>query len=259
MRLSVIIPAWNETPVIGRAIQSALTAGASEVIVVDGGSEDDTAETAAQAGARVISSRLGRAVQQNVGAAQASGDVFLFLHADNWLSADALRQIRAAFPDGQVVYGAFRQSIAAPGSPYRLLEFGNWLRARYFSRPYGDQGLFVRRELFERVGGFPDVPLMEDLLLAKTLRRHARPIVLPGPLHISARRWQQVGVFRQTMRNWSLLLAHRCGVAPRHLAPTTRRRGTGDGLRMRQAGWCRVQSSQDIGSLKVNSPSKAAR
>ena len=218
MRLSVIIPAWNESRVIGRAIASAVAAGASEVLVVDGGSDDGTVQRAMQAGARVISSPRGRALQQNAGAERSDGEALLFLHADNWLSADALRQIVTALADPRAQYGAFRQSIAAAGAGYRLLEYGNWFRARFLGRPYGDQGLFVRRELFFRVGGFPEVPLMEDLLLAAALRGEARPVLLPGPLYVSARRWQQVGVLRQTLRNWTLLWAHRCGVTPQRLA-----------------------------------------
>ena len=108
---------------------------------------------------------------------------------------------------------------------YRILELGNWFRARFLRRPYGDQGLFVRRELFFRVGGFPEVPLMEDLLIAAALRREARPVLLPGPLHVSARRWQKVGVLRQTLRNWSLLWKNidriswqKRGVRPQRLA-----------------------------------------
>ena len=217
VRVSVIIPALNEAANIAAAIDGAWQAGAHEVIVVDGGSADGTLEIATRQKCLALSSVRGRAVQQNVGARRASGDVLLFLHADTWLAAGGVGQIVEAMQPARVVAGAFRQRIDAAGVLYRLLERGNALRARW-GRPYGDQGIFVRREVFERVGGFPEVRLLEDVLFVRQLRRLGRLALLPGPLHVSARRWRRHGVVRQTLRNWRILAAAKLGVSPDQLA-----------------------------------------
>lgn len=218
MRLSVIIPALNEAANIGHAIASAWTAGADEVIVVDGGSDDETALLAAGMNCQVLHSARGRAAQQNAGARTASGDVLLYLHADNWLSAGVAEQIDAALANPERVCGALRQKIEAKGPAYRLLEWGNDLRVRLLGMPYGDQAIFVRRSAFEEVGGFPEVPLMEDVLLMQRLRRIAWPVLLSATVHVSPRRWKKNGVMRQTLRNWWLLARFAGGASPETLA-----------------------------------------
>lgn len=218
MKISIIIPALNEAANIAPAVERAWATRPQEVLVADGGSDDGTPALAQQAGGVVISSPRGRGIQQNRAAAAATGDVLLFLHADTWLAADGLQQLTAAMKNPRVVCGAFRQRIESPGWIYRRLEQGNALRAAWRGLPYGDQGIFVRREAFQQVGGFPEVGLMEDLLLMKALRRRAWPVLLPGPLHVSARRWQRYGVVRQTARNWLLLAAARLGIPPDRLA-----------------------------------------
>ncbi|RIK75023.1 MAG: glycosyl transferase family 2 [Planctomycetota bacterium] len=218
MNVSVIIPALDEAARIRESIDRAWVAGADEVIVVDGGSRDGTADIAAAARCELVASRRGRARQQNAGAARATGGVLLFLHADNWLAAGAVDQVRRVLGDSRGAWGAFRQRIEAAGIGYRLLELSNWLRAACVRRPYGDQGIFVRRAAFEAVGGFPDVPLMEDVLLAKRLAALGRPRLLRGPLYVSARRWQARGVVRQTLQNWSLLARARLGARLDELA-----------------------------------------
>lgn len=223
LRVTVIIPALNEREKIARAVTSAWALQPHEVLVVDGGSRDETCALAAAAGARVLSALPGRALQQNVGAREATGDVLLFLHADTWLDATGVEQIRAALADPTVLGGCFRQAIAAPGVIYRLLEQGNALRVRWRGIPYGDQGIFLRRETFEQLGGFPETQLLEDLLLMRRLRQRAWPVLLPGPLGVSPRRWQKHGPVRQTCRNWLILLAARLGVAPDRLAQFYRR------------------------------------
>jgi rSAM/selenodomain-associated transferase 2 len=216
--VSIVIPALNEAAIIGRSVTSALATGPHEVIVADGGSGDDTASLARAAGARVVDSARGRAVQQNVGARAASGDILLFLHADTRLAEEGVRQIEAALADARVGCGAFRQTIEAAGWLYRLLERGNGWRAARRGLPYGDQGIFVRRALFEEIGGFPELRLMEDVFLLRRLRQRTWPVLLPGPLYVSARRWQRRGVVRQTLRNWILLGSARLGIHPDRLA-----------------------------------------
>lgn len=218
MNISVIIPALNEAPQIGMAIDRAWETGASEVLVVDGGSHDDTVAIAAARRCRLIQTDPGRAHQQNAAAAVAEGDVLLFLHADTWLPPSATQAIEALLQCEHIVAGGFHQRIEAAGAKYRLLERGNALRVKTAGQVYGDQGIFVRRKLFHEVGGFPEVPLMEDVRLLRLLRRRGKVALLPGPLHVDARRWQRRGVIRQTVTNWMLLLGERLGVSPTTLA-----------------------------------------
>lgn len=218
MHVSVIIPAWNEAAAVGLCVRRALAAGAFEAIVVDGDSDDATRSVAQDAGAAVIGSPRGRAVQQLAGARQARGDILFFLHADCWPDAGAVEQIHLAIENRGAVAGCFEQKIEAQGLAYRWLERGNAWRAARRGLPYGDQGLWFTKELFWKAGGFPEVRLMEDVLLMRRVRKIARPVVLPGPLHVSARRWQRRGVVRQTLRNWMLLTALRLGASPDRLA-----------------------------------------
>jgi rSAM/selenodomain-associated transferase 2 len=217
VRISAIIPAWNEQGFINACVTSVQQAGCDEILVADGGSTDRTLEILASLPCHVIQAERGRARQQNAAAQVASGDVLLFLHADARLAACATDQIRESIREGHG-YGGFRQQIEAQGSLYRLLESANAWRVRRLGLPYGDQGIFVRRDLFHRVGGFPAEPLLEDLLLMKKLRKSGWPCLLSGPVYVAARRWQRHGVIRQTIRNWTILAAHRLGVSPARLA-----------------------------------------
>lgn len=223
MRFSVIIPALNEAALIGRAVRSAWEAGAAEVIVADGGSSDDTIAIALKENCRVVRAPPGRAVQQNAGARAASGDVLLFLHADAALAPNVRDQLAGAFQADNVICGALRQRIEAEGWIYRWLERGNALRVTWRGSPYGDQAIFVRRKAFLEAGSFPEVPLLEDLLLMQRLRRRSWPVLLPGPVYVSPRRWQRHGVLGQTLRNWSILARFSCGASPEKLARHYRR------------------------------------
>jgi len=214
--IGVVIPALEEAAEIGGAILSARQAGASEVIVSDGGSGDATAVRATEAGAtKVVRSLPGRGIQLNSGVLLSRKPFVLFLHADGRLGSGCLRQIAEA--DG-VGWGAFRQRIDSDRSVYRLLERGNALRVQARRMPFGDQAIFVRRSLLDEVGGVPEVPLMEDVELSRRLRRHARSLLLEGPVITSCRRWQTKGVARQTLLNWALQAAHACGASPETLA-----------------------------------------
>jgi len=218
LRISAIIPTLNEQNTIRKVVDSAEHRGIDEIVIVDGGSTDDTAAIAASGSCRFLKSSPGRAIQMNQGARASTGDVLLFLHADNWLPPDAAIQIRDTLADSNVVGGAFRQRIEAAGWLYRWLEWGNAHRVAAWQMPYGDQGMFVRRSVFEYLGGFPEVSLLEDVLLSRKLRSEGKLALLRGPIHVSARRWQEHGVVRQTIRNWMILAAHRCGVSPKRLA-----------------------------------------
>jgi rSAM/selenodomain-associated transferase 2 len=216
-QVSIIIPVLNEAARVAQAIERAWATGPLEVIVEDGGSDDGTYEIAAAQPCRALRSKQGRGVQQNTGARQARGSVLLFLHADTWLAPDGVRQIQQACRDPAVRVGCFRQRIEADGFAYRLLERGNAFRALRLGLPYGDQGLFFRRWFFEELGGFPETPFMEDWQLMRRARRRTRPVLLPGPLYVSARRWQRHGIIRQTLRNWMLITAAMLGVSPDRL------------------------------------------
>ncbi len=223
VNISVIIPVVNEAENLGKAIESAKVAGAFEVIVVDGGSSDQSCAIATVCGAQLIKTSPGRGIQLQAGAQVATGDVLLFLHADNRLAKESCQQIAEAFADTNVLFGGFRQQIDAIGYRYRFLEFGNAFRAKWLGVIYGDQAIFVCRETLAAVGGIPELPLMEDVELMRRLRRRGKRVLLDGPLRISARRWQRHGVFRQTLRNWTLLVAYFLGVSPGTLSGWYRR------------------------------------
>ena len=205
VHISVIIPTINESQAISRAVESCWEAGADEIIVADGGSTDATILIAESLRCEVVISSPGRGVQQNRGASVATGNLFLFLHADCYLAPTCLDQIRQDRQSLEHLYGAFRQAIPNCDRIYRWIERGNAQRVKRLKMIYGDQGLFISRQLFQMVGGFPEIPLMEDVVISRQLSRHNVPQLLTGPLTISARRWERHGPIRQTLRNWALL------------------------------------------------------
>jgi len=225
LRVSVIIPARDEEDSIGDVIEQVRASGVDEIIVVDGSSRDRTRERARAAGARVIESPPGRGLQQNRGAAEASGDALLFLHADTRLPPDFLDQIETLFASGDVCAGAFRLAVDAPGFAMRWVEhMANW-RSLYFDLPYGDQAIFVRRQAFREAGGFAPIPLMEDFELMRRLRKTGRIGLASSAVTTSARRWKQLGVWRATWSNQLCILAYLFGVSPHRIAAWRDARG----------------------------------
>ena len=233
--VSIIIPALNEAEAIGRtlaATRESATASAAkarsdpadgesfpiEMIVVDGGSTDATAAIARSCGAVVVSSPPGRARQMNAGARVARGECLLFLHADTRLPPGYEQEVRRVLDLPGVVAGAFALQIAGTGWRLRLVERAANLRSRLFELPYGDQGLFLRAEVFRSLGGFPELPLMEDLELVRLLRRRGKIMTSPLAAATSARRWESVGVVRATLLNQFFLLAYLLGMPPRRIA-----------------------------------------
>jgi len=217
MSLSLVIPALNEADAIGATL-AGVAEGFSEVIVADGGSADSTVEIARGAGARVSVSGPGRGGQQNAGAALASGDVLVFLHADTRLPADAPERIRAALADPAVVGGGFSLAIDSDDPFLRIVARTATWRARSGGLFYGDQALFVRRDVFEKLGGFPLIPIMEDVALVRALRRVGRLALVEAPVLTSARRWEKENPLYTTLRNWVLVSAYLLGVPPHRLA-----------------------------------------
>ena len=217
MRMSVIIPALDEAAQIAAAIASARAASVGEVIVVDGGSGDATVESARVAGATVITAARGRARQMNAGAAAATGEVLLFLHADTRLPPGFDAAVDAALADPAVVGGRFDLRLE-PGSPFLDLTAALInLRSRLTGIATGDQALFVRRAVFEAMGGFEDIPLMEDVAFTRALKDRGRVARLRARVTTSARRWQRDGPLRTVLLMWWLRFLYWRGVPPAEL------------------------------------------
>ena len=217
MSVSVVIPALNEAACLAETLRSVRRENPYEILVVDGGSSDGTHKAAAEAD-RVLQGPRGRAAQMNLGAAHAAGDALLFLHADCTLEPGALRAAEKCLGRHGVAAGCFRMRVTAAGMVYRLIDACATIRVRWTGLVYGDQGLFVDRRRFERIGGFPPLRLMEDVFLSKTLRRRGRIVVAPRRIFVSPRRWMRQGVVRQTLRNWALTALAAGGVHPDRLA-----------------------------------------
>ncbi len=218
MRLSVIIPTLNEEAVIGSALESVRRAApGSEVVVTDGGSRDRTRAIAEQApGVRTIAAPRGRGSQMNAGAAAATGDVLLFLHADTHLPTEAGRLVGRALSDPEVVGGSFFLGFDSAHPLLRLSSIASRLNVRWAT--YGDQAFFFRREAFERVGGFPSQPLFEDVAIQARIRRLGRCVKIQRPVTSSARRFLRVGIWRQQLLNAALVVAYHLGTSPERLA-----------------------------------------
>ena len=223
VKISIVIPVVNEIDVIAQSVERAWSAGADEVIVVDGGSTDGTLAELATLDCNSVQSKAGRALQMNNGVKYSTGEVLVFLHADNWLEVNSCAQIRKALKDSGFEFGAFRQRINDDSLLYRWVEFGNELRVKYQGLIYGDQAFFITRKRFDLVDGFPQIDLMEDFQISRTLRKLGRPLLLDGPTFVSPRRWLKVGVVRQTIRNWMMCCAYRLGVSPDRLSQYYRR------------------------------------
>lgn len=217
--ISFVIPAFNEAQALPALLRDLRgIRAANEVIVADGGSTDATRQVAAAAGAIVVTSPPGRGRQLREGAVQARAGALCFLHADVRLDAAAAAAIDRAHTALAHSAFVFSLHIAGVGIAYRVIERAANLRSRVAALPYGDQGLLLSRNAYTLAGGFPDVPLMEDVALVLSLRRHVRIRVLPESVTVSARRWERDGVARRTMHNWSLLLRYLLGGAPESLA-----------------------------------------
>lgn len=233
-RLSVVIPALGEAASIGRTVSSVALAAAyagiaAEVVVADAEPGDggstlsaldrlDPAARSRLAGVRGLRAPQGRARQMNAGASVARGEILLFLHADTRLPETALATA-ARLVDNGARAGAFGLAIDSPRVSIRLIARAATLRARYLGLPYGDQGLFLRRDLFEGLGGFADLPLMEDVEFVRRLARNGvRPVVARESVVTSARRFERLGPLACTLRNWTLLSLYLLGAPPARLA-----------------------------------------
>lgn len=210
--ISIVIPTLNEAADIGLLLERLLRAEAVECIVADGGSGDDTCRIAAQKGAMVLDVSGGRAAQQNVGAAKAKGRLLLFLHADTLPPDGYADRIRQALSRPSIVAGAFRFKTDGAGAGMRWVERITNLRSMVLQWPYGDQGLFMEARVFQEMGGFAPLPIMEDFELVRRLRSRGTVVTLPHAAVTSARRWQRLGVLETTMINQAMIAGFFCGL-----------------------------------------------
>jgi uncharacterized protein len=216
-KVSVILPAWNDAAHIEASIQSVQAGHPHEVLVVDGGSVDGTQSIATTAGAKVLSSRPGRARQMNAGAARATGNVLLFLHADTQLPVGWPTIVQETLRLPGVVAGAFGFQIKESFAGRWWIEHTTNLRSRWLQSPYGDQGQFLRRALFEELGGFANLPILEDYELMRRLRPRGRILTSKAAAITSGQRWLRLGVLRTTLLNSLMIVGYHFGMRPSQL------------------------------------------
>jgi rSAM/selenodomain-associated transferase 2 len=222
-RFSIIIPVLNEEAAINPVIEHIRgfqeTAGASEIIVADGNPEGKTIRTIQDKKVITTIGKKGRGNQMNEGAALAQGDILVFLHADTRLPLNAFAHIYSAIYDVSYKAGAFDLAIASDRPIFHLIARTASLRSRLTRIPYGDQTLFFRRDYFNTIGGFADIPIMEDVEIMGRVKKRGDSIVLiDQPSLTSARRWEKEGVLKCTLRNWLLICLYASGIPPKRLA-----------------------------------------
>jgi len=191
---------------------------ADQCLIVDGGSEDGSANLFEQSGIRWVDAKPGRASQMNAGAAEADNDILLFLHADTRMDASHLIAVREVMGRNDVVGGRFDVRLSGPHAALRVIEWFINLRSRISRISTGDQAMFVRREVFARMGGFADIPLMEDVEFSRRLKRQGKIACLRQQVITSSRRWERHGIFTTVVLMWRLRLMHWLGVPAEKLA-----------------------------------------
>jgi rSAM/selenodomain-associated transferase 2 len=217
MKISIIVPVLDEEKQLATTLEGLMALAPHEILVVDGGSSDRSREVAGRLGVNVMSAERGRARQMNRGAAQATGEVLLFLHADTRLPASAFAEIRDAFTNADCVGGRF--DVELEGDHWMLPVVARMIseRSRLTKVATGDQALFVRRGVFEQMGGFPDIPLMEDIAFCRRLKLMGQVACLRSRVVTSGRRWEIDGIWRTIFRMWALKLLYLGGVSPARL------------------------------------------
>lgn len=218
--LSIIIPVLNEEETIGKTLSALqpLRQRGIEVIVVDGGSTDPTRDLARPLSDLTLSASRGRASQMNAGARQAKGEYFLFLHSDTLLPDRAVEEISGALNRSEGVWGRFDVQFDSPLRILRIVAFMMNSRSRWTGIATGDQAMFVQRRAFERIGGFPEIALMEDIALSKSLKRLSPPVCLRARVTTSGRRWETNGALRTILLMWRLRAAYFLNADPSRLA-----------------------------------------
>lgn len=221
LRYSFIIPVYREAEIINSTIDHLMCLqkfADAEIIVADGYPKGSTLKEISNTSVKKILCPKGRARQMNCGAAKSSGDILIFLHADTRLPENALKKIATILEDKAIVCGAFDLGIDSERFAFRIIEkMASW-RSRLTRIPYGDQGIFIRRDYFRALGGFQDIPLMEDVELMQRVKRNQDKIfILKEKVKTSSRRWESEGIIYCTLRNWLLITLYLSGVKPEKL------------------------------------------
>jgi rSAM/selenodomain-associated transferase 2 len=219
---SIIIPVLNEAPLINNVIDHLHSLEGDEekeIIIVDGDPEGLTLKAISHDDVRQLSSSRGRWIQMNEGAKNAKGNMLLFLHADTELPLDAMRLIATAMEDKQYVAGAFDLGIKSERFVFRAIEYVASLRSRVTRIPFGDQAIFMRKDYFDEIGGYKDMPIMEDVEVMERIKKRGDKIfVIPQKVHTSSRRWEREGILRCTLRNWLLQILYLLHISPRRFS-----------------------------------------
>ena len=216
--ISIIIPTLNEAESIATIMKSAQAGTGVEIIVADGKSSDGTGELAKGLGARLLTITGGRAKQVNGGAKAASSDVLLFLHGDTRLPAGFDKHVLNLLTVPGTVAGAFELGIDGRETGLRIIEKLANFRSRFFQMPYGDQAIFLKASLFRSIGGLPDIPIMEDFVFMRRVKKEGRVVIAPVAVTTSSRRWKELGIPKTTLINQVVLLAYFLGSDHKRLA-----------------------------------------
>jgi uncharacterized protein len=217
MRISVIIPTLNEAVNLPPTLACLQKSAQLEMIIADGGSQDQTRDIAQKFGAQVIQTPPGRSTQMNQAAHQATGEVLLFLHADTLLPQDWLKWVTQTLENPDIIAGAFELAIDSPQWGLRWIEWGVKWRSRLLQLPYGDQAIFLRAATFQQLGGFPDLGIMEDFVFVRRLQPLGRIAIVPVAVQTSARRWESRGLWQTTLINQVILIGFHLGISPDRL------------------------------------------
>ena len=218
--ISVIVPVLNDASCleINKGQFGDIANAGIEVIIVDGGSSDNSAEFARHLGLKVLTTRPGRGWQLAQGVEHASGDLLVFLHVDTKLPADSIEHLQRILTSPQAQWGYFSLRLSSDKAIYQCISACMNLRTRMSHVITGDHVLFVKRSLYEEIGGFPDFPIMEDVAISKKLRQKAKPVLIKSPVITSSRRWEINGVVPTILKMWCFRLLYFIGVPPRQLA-----------------------------------------
>jgi rSAM/selenodomain-associated transferase 2 len=227
MKISIVIPTLNEAANLPQTLAGLTPNQDIEIIIADGGSEDDTCAIAQRLGAKTMQTAPGRSRQMNQAANQATGEILLFLHADTKLPAGWQSWVEQTLNNPLVIAGAFELAIDSPQRSLRWVEWGVKVRSRLFQLPYGDQAIFLRAATFRSLGGFPDLGIMEDFVLVRRLQRLGKIAIVPVAVQTAARRWEQVGVVQTTLINQAMILGFYLGISPQRLRRWYRGRQSG--------------------------------
>lgn len=207
-KISIIMPVLNEAKVLRNTLKNLKLSENEELIIVDGGSSDDTLSIAREFSDKVFETKTGRASVMNYGAEKAAGDILLFLHADCILPYSGLQTVRETLRRNNVSAGGFYLGIDHPKTVFRIIEFGANLRSAVTSLVYGDQGIFLKKDTFKRVGGFAEIPLMEDVEISIKLKKLGKIAMVRPPMKSSPRRWLEEGALYSTLRDWSIAFSY---------------------------------------------------